>query len=242
MENVFEKTVKNRIGLNDSKLLFCTISGSNKHNLSKPENSDTDYWGIYQTPTSKQISLNVPKSTVSCGGNEDKENFPDHTFHELKKYIELLVKGNPEAVETLFIPDHYGVTSSPEFERIKELRKGLLTKKLLKGYIGFLKSNLSKVKKGTSKKSKKMYHVFRMIFECRRILNGGSPIVYFPDGEEREFIMKIRNDETDLLDLINIAERHVEELEEKEDSSELPEKADSGPFDELLVEIRKGFW
>ncbi len=78
-------------------LIFETVMGSRAYGLDTPT-SDTDIRGVYVLPKALFYSLDyVPQVS-----NETN----DIVYYELRRFIELLSKNNPNIMEMLNVPDH----------------------------------------------------------------------------------------------------------------------------------------
>jgi predicted nucleotidyltransferase len=77
-------------------LIFETITGSKAYGLDTPA-SDTDVRGVYVVPRSMFYSLEYPEQV----SNETN----DIVYYELRRFMELLSKNNPNIMEMLGVPD-----------------------------------------------------------------------------------------------------------------------------------------
>ena len=85
-------------------LLFESISGSRAYGLDTPL-SDTDLRGVFILPKDQFYSLNY----VDQVANETN----DIVYYELKKFIELLAKNNPNILELLDMPQECILEKTP---------------------------------------------------------------------------------------------------------------------------------
>lgn len=76
-------------------LIFETITGSKAYGLDTPT-SDTDVRGVYVVPKSMFYSLEYPEQV----SNETN----DIVYYELRRFMELLSKNNPNIIEMLDVP------------------------------------------------------------------------------------------------------------------------------------------
>ncbi len=96
--------------LKDNNLIiFECISGSKAYGLDTPE-SDTDLRGVFMLPQEGVYGLNYVEQVA------DKKN--DIVYYELRRFIHLLVKNNPNIIEMLGTPDDKILIKHPVFERI----------------------------------------------------------------------------------------------------------------------------
>ena len=83
----------------DNSIVYKYISGSYSQNLYTEGVSDIDYHGVYFAPVETILGL----------GNDYQEEISDEkhdeTYHEFGKWMTLISKGNPNALESLFVPE-----------------------------------------------------------------------------------------------------------------------------------------
>ena len=82
---------------NSGWLIFEAITGSKAYGLDTPT-SDTDIRGVYVVPKAMFYSLEYPEQV----SNETN----DIVYYELRRFIELLLKNNPNIMEILDVPQH----------------------------------------------------------------------------------------------------------------------------------------
>lgn len=105
------------------------------------EQSDTDYGGVYITPKETLLGLTeLYQPQVS-----DEKH--DTTYYELGRWVELLMKANPNALESLFIPKDKVVGNiHPAIQLIIDNRDLFVTKECFKSLIGYSVSQIKKCK------------------------------------------------------------------------------------------------
>lgn len=92
-------------------IIFECISGSRAYGLATP-NSDTDIRGVFILPKEQFYSLNY------IGQINNETN--DIAYYELRKFIELCSKNNPNIVEMLNIPEDCILYKHSLFDEIKK--------------------------------------------------------------------------------------------------------------------------
>ena len=95
---------------NPSHLLMKCISGSQAYGLALPH-SDTDIKGVYILPRQEFYGLNYTDQV----NNETN----DEMYYEIKKFIDLLLKNNPNILELLSTPDDCVLFKHPLITRIR---------------------------------------------------------------------------------------------------------------------------
>ena len=109
----------------DNCLIEC-ISGSTAYNLNLPH-SDIDIKGVFVLPKSLFYGLKYTSQV------NDQKN--DVVFYELKRFVELLCKNNPNLLEMLSMPEDMIVYKHPLFNLIKpEYFISKLCKQTFAGY------------------------------------------------------------------------------------------------------------
>ena len=107
-------------------VLFEAISGSKAYGLSIPT-SDTDYKGVFILPKKQFYGLEYTAQV----SNETN----DIVFYELKRFIELLGKNNPNLLEMLATPAEFVLHRDPLFDLLpQELFLSKLCKETFAGY------------------------------------------------------------------------------------------------------------
>lgn len=91
-------------------ILLDTVSGSRAYGLDTPQ-SDTDLRGVFILPRDMFFGFGYIEQ-VSSERN-------DHVYYELGKYLKLLTKNNPSAIELLFAPEDVVLHRHPLMEKIQ---------------------------------------------------------------------------------------------------------------------------
>lgn len=90
-------------------LIFEAVTGSRAYGLSTPT-SDTDIRGVYVVPKEMFYSLEYPEQV----SNETN----DIVYYELRRFVELLLKNNPNIMELLDVPKDCVLYKHPVMERL----------------------------------------------------------------------------------------------------------------------------
>ena len=86
---------------------------------------------------------------------------------------------------------------------------------------------------------KNMMHCMRLINMATEIGEGKGIIIRRPDAQE---LLKIRRGELNLKELLEIANKAIESMDELFDNSGLPDEVPKGLINNLLIQIRKEFY
>jgi len=92
-------------------LVFEAITGSKAYGLDTAQ-SDTDVRGVFVLPKEMYYSLDY----IAQVANETN----DIVYYELKKFMELLAKNNPNILEMLGVPKQFVLQRHPIMDRLKE--------------------------------------------------------------------------------------------------------------------------
>jgi predicted nucleotidyltransferase len=121
-------------------IVFKCTSGSRAQGLATSE-SDEDINGVFVLPKERFFSLNyIPQ--VSNDTN-------DIVYYEIGRFIELLSKSNPTALELLYTPEDYVHYADPLFETIRKYN--YLSKQCEASFGGYAMAQIKKAK-GLKKK------------------------------------------------------------------------------------------
>ena len=107
------------------------------------ETSDTDYTGVYIQSPEDIYGFNYKEQI-----NDEKN---DMVFYEIKRFLELLSKSNPNILELLNTPDDCIVYKHPIYQTILDNKDMFITKGCAKTFGGYAHSQIKKAK-GTDKK------------------------------------------------------------------------------------------
>lgn len=150
-------------------LLFECITGSRAYNLDLPT-SDTDLKGVYVLPKEMYYGLDyIPQIS-----NETN----DEVYYELKRYLELLYKNNPNLLEMLSVPPQCILYKHPLFDLIQPQ---LFISKLCKDtFAGYATTQIRKAR-GLNKKI-----VNPVAKERKNVLD----FCYVTDGQGSKLLLK----------------------------------------------------
>ena len=121
-------------------LLLDSISGSKAYGLDNAQ-SDTDIRGVFVLPQTTFYGLNYTPQV----NNESN----DITYYELRRFIELLTKNNPNILELLYVPKDCLLYEHPLFAKIKQVQ---VLSKLCRNTFGSYAMSQIKKARGLNKK------------------------------------------------------------------------------------------
>jgi len=144
-------------------LLDC-ISGSQAYNLNLP-GSDTDKKGIFILPKTELFGFEFQDQVANATNDE--------VYFEIKRFLELLTKNNPNILELLSTPKEYIIYRHPLLDLIKPA--DFLSKLCLDTFAGYAQTQIKKAR-GLNKKINKPMGDFRktVLDFCFVIYKNGS--------------------------------------------------------------------
>jgi len=209
------------------------ITGSKAYGLDHAD-SDTDIKGIYVAPTEKILGLYNVKETID-------HTDPDWTYHEVEKFIQLAMKGNPTILELLFL-DGY-TTLSKAGKMLVDNRHLFLSNIVYKSYGGYALSQARKLnaRGGTygsgrgNRYEKHTRHCFRLLYQGKELLETGTLTVRVTPAMREELFAIGKSEPSEIIDRFE-----KEFLEFDKIKSVLPEEPNKEEINKLLLKIRKG--
>jgi predicted nucleotidyltransferase len=127
-------------------LAYEYVRGSTLYNTHIEGISDVDYGGVYILPN--HTILGLPEFYEPQVSDEKH----DTTYYELGRWVELLMKANPNALESLFVPEDKIVGSvHPAIQLIIDHRDLFVTKECFKSLTGYAIAQIKKCR-GLNKK------------------------------------------------------------------------------------------
>lgn len=127
-------------------LAYEYVRGSTLYNTHIEGVSDVDYGGVYILPNDKVLGL--PEFYEPQVSDEKH----DTTYYELGRWVELLMKANPNALESLFVPEEKVIGKvHPAIQLIIDNRDLFVTKEAIKSTSGYA---YSQVKRATGHNKK----------------------------------------------------------------------------------------
>lgn len=127
-------------------LAYKYIRGSHLYNTAIEGISDVDFGGVYIADN--EILMGLPEYYEPQISDEKH----DITYYELGRWVELLMKANPNALESLFAPEDKIVGEvHPAIQLIRDNRDLFVTKECFKSLVSYAYSQISKAR-GLNKK------------------------------------------------------------------------------------------
>lgn len=121
-------------------LAYEYVRGSSLYDTALPNGkSDIDLGGIYLAP--KEVLFGLSENYQSQISDEKN----DITYYELGKWVELLMRANPNALESLYIPKDKVIGDiHPAIQLFIDNREMFLTKECFKSLVGYAYTQIQK--------------------------------------------------------------------------------------------------
>ncbi len=120
----------------DGTMAMLTLVGSHAYGLAT-ETSDYDFIGVY-VPDVYNAIVGTPAETLTAHGDID------YTVHSVLKFIGLAAKGNPTALEALWLPP---LAENELWRKLKYHRNVFVTQRALHQYRGYAAGQLARLKR-----------------------------------------------------------------------------------------------
>jgi len=260
MPEVSRSSERSRRAMNDPRLLkqvethpfpllFTTISGAHLYGFPSPD-SDFDLRGAHLLPIRDVIGLQDGQETVERSGIHDGLEI-DLVTHDIKKFMQLMLKKNGYVLEQLLSP--LIVHTTPEHEELKAIAPACITRYHAYHYLGFVETQWKLFQKTDPPHVKPLLYVYRVLLTGIHLMRTGIVEANLPKLNEEfrlsyipELIeQKMTGPEKGTLEQADVVfyqrefERLRTELEEAMKASQLPE-APSGKdaLHDLLIRLR----
>lgn len=216
-------------------ILECVV-GSQMYNLDTPD-SDIDIKGIYVLPTNQLLN------TMDGFRKIDKvydHNDPDWAYFEVQKYMGLVIKGNPTALELLFANEYTKLT--PTGQLLIDNRDAFLSKKIKNAYIGYALQQVKRKYRNASditeyRAGKHVRHTWRLIKQYEQLATTGTLQPRLTDTERAECFAFMEKSYEEVYDWFRENKERLEKLE-----SVLPDEPDYDRINNILKELRTRFY
>jgi uncharacterized protein len=216
--------------LRDFVIYRCVV-GSRAFGLAGDE-SDTDRRGIYLPPADLQWSL--------YGAPEQLENdATQECYWELRKFLILALKANPNILECLYTP--LVEMTTPIAEELLAMREIFLSKLVYQTYNGYVISQFKKLEQDLRStgaiKWKHAMHLIRLLMSGVTGLKEGFVPVNV--AENRDLLLAIRHGELEWDEVNRLRLDLHRRFDEAFTNTKLPERPDYGRANAFLIRARR---
>lgn len=232
----------------ESSTILAGYMGSHSHGTYiPPQNNgidDKDIMGIYIPP--KRFYLGLDKHEHIDTWVEEY----DIVMYELRKYMRLLLKNNPNVIGLLWLDDNLYVKKTKYGQMLIDHREIFSSKQAYKSFTGYAYAQLKKMRgsefkgyMGDKRKAlvekygydtKNAAHLIRLLRMGIEFLATGELNVMRHDASQ---LIEIKQGKYSLEEIHNMADRLFPKAEEALIHSKLPNQPDVKKAEELLINI-----
>jgi predicted nucleotidyltransferase len=212
-------------------VIYRCVVGSRAFGLDDKD-SDVDLRGIYLPPAEFHWSMfGVPEQIESVETEE--------CYWELRKFLILALKANPNVLECLFTP--LVEYQSELAEELLSMKKIFLSKLVYQTYNGYVMSQFKKLEQDLRStgeiKWKHAMHLIRLLLQGIEILREANLIVRV--AENRAKLLSIKNAELDWREINEWRVKLHKKFDESFAQTTLPERPDYERANEFLIKARR---
>jgi predicted nucleotidyltransferase len=212
-------------------VVYRCVLGSHAYGLAN-EGSDLDRRGIYLPPAELHWSLfGVPEQL------EDKET--DEVYWEMRKFVTLALKANPNILECLYTP--LVELTTPVAEELLGMRASFLSKLVYQTYNGYVLSQFKRLEQdlrtaGTVKWKHAMHLIRLLIAGVTALREGHVPVQV---GEHRNRLLAIKRGEVEWPVVNEWRLALHKEFDRELERTALPDRPDYERANAFLVSARR---
>jgi uncharacterized protein len=211
-------------------VIYRCIVGSRAFGLDT-DDSDTDRRGIYLPPADLQWSLyGVPEQLENDATQE--------CYWELRKFLILALKANPNILECLWTP--LVETETPIAAELRAMRECFLSRLVYQTYNGYVMSQFKKLEQDLRSqgaiKWKHAMHLIRLLMSGVTVLKEGFVTVHV--GEQRDLLFAIKRGEMSWEEVNQLRLSLHKEFDAALASTNLPDRPDYEAANAFLIRAR----
>lgn len=221
-----------------SKVHLVTLGGSRAFGTAFPD-CDYDYYGVF-TRSLRDILSILPGT--SRDSYQWQHGDCDYNFHELAKYLRLALKGNPTVLDTVYSP--HVIYQDGIGQWLRDHRHGLLSKRVLRSYVGYAGNQLDRYDRGVRLHSKTgkatakyLSHAIRLLWDGLHLAKYGEFVVELPsDVIEQIQLIRTRQPESVVAQL----QEMLANLKEAIPTAQVRDEPGEPFYNEFLYCVRTG--
>ena len=212
-------------------VIYRCVLGSHAYGLAH-EASDVDRRGIFLPPAELHWSLfGVPEQL------EDRET--DEVYWEIRKFVTLALKANPNILECLYTP--VIELTTPLADELLAMRESFLSKLVYQTYNGYVLSQFKRLEQdirttGTIKWKHAMHLIRLLIAGVTALREGYVPVRV---GEHRERLLSVKRGEVEWPEVNEWRLALHREFDRALEATSLPDRPDYDRANTYLVRARR---
>ncbi len=212
-------------------VILKVVVGSRAYGLDD-DASDVDRRGVYLPPAERHWSIHAVPEQL-----ENKTT--DEVYWELKQFLVLGLKANPNALEVLHTPivEH----ASPLAEELRGMRRAFMSRLVYQTYGGYVASQFRKLqadlRTNGHAKPKHVMHLLRLLIAGTEAFRTG--VLPVDAGEHRERLLAVKRQEMPFDEADIWRKRLHEAFDAAAESTALPERPDYRRVDDFLIRARQ---
>lgn len=212
--------------------------------------SDVDYMRVYVAPLEQLLSLRDLPEALS-------RTNPDEEVHELRHFIRLCSKGNPNLLECLFVLDEHVLSITGEGRFLRENAFLFLAKRTVgASYRGYIQHQIQRYvlrdpnghwpqgRKALWQRfgydTKAAGHIARLLIQGAHALRTGRLHVRL-DPQESEMVKHIRLGQISKPNFLGLVDALMDDFRKAEAESVLPDEPDLDAIDDLYRQLLERF-
>lgn len=217
--------------------IFECVAGSQAYGLSTPS-SDQDFRGFCIPPI--EYFYGPVKFEQKDGAWSDGA---DRVTWNLTKGVEMMLNGNPNCIELLWMPEDCIVKSSTWWQRILDLRECFLSKRIKSSYAGYASAQWKRMAQDFQSPYKPKYasHLVRLLCQGIELLEMGSLTVRLT-GDDQKFCMDTKLGLKSNEEILECAQFLMNELKQAAEKTDLPDEPDRKKVYKELHAILNDFY
>jgi uncharacterized protein len=213
------------------RVIYRCVIGSRAYGLDTAE-SDTDRRGIYLPPAELHWSLyGVPEQLEN---DETQE-----AYWELRKFLILALKANPNVLECLYTP--LVEYATPLAEELLQMRSIFLSRLVYQTYNGYAISQFKRmqahIRNHGQVKWKHVMHLIRVLISGTQVLRHGFVPIRVEDYRDRLMAIKQGEMPWDDVERWRLSLHH--DFDKSFEETTLPERPDYERANEFLIKARR---
>jgi len=227
-----------------------TIVGSQAHGLAE-EGSDTDYRGVYVTPTSEILKLGSKIKGAHWMEGESEDN----TAYEIGHFLHLATHCNPSILEVfkapmIKVPNEHGCLILNVWgEELRRLFPYIWNPQgVFNAFVGYgLNQRKKMLDNHLDRWSKYGIAYLRTLKNLIDLLETGTFSLEIPEGDFKNYIRLVRTGKITIGEIINSAQDLTEHAKESLENhlnnrAKFEQKQDIEKVNQFLLTVRYRFW